>query len=81
MMFASAQLAVGALVHRLASGRSQAGYYPSMVEPASIMMEAACELPLESWRVRYAASGWMAAILSNSTGDIKAAELCRRLVL
>jgi hypothetical protein len=39
------------------------------------------ELPLGSWRVPYAASGWMAAIFSYSSGDFNAAELCRRLTL
>src|SRR4051794_11147980 len=33
------------------------------------------ELPLESWRVPYAAAGWSTAIFSYSSGDINAAEL------
>ena len=35
-------------------------------------------LPLESWRLLYAAAGWSAASLSYWIGDINAAELCRR---
>jgi hypothetical protein len=33
------------------------------------------ELPLESWRVLYAAAGWSTAIFSYSIGGINAAEL------
>jgi hypothetical protein len=39
------------------------------------------ELPLESWRVPYAAAGRSTAIFSYSMGDINAAEVCRRLAL
>jgi hypothetical protein len=38
-------------------------------------------LPLKSWRLFYAASGWSAASLSYWIGDINAAELCLRRVL
>ena len=40
--------------------------------------ESAHGLPLESWRLLYAAAGWSAASLSYWIGDINAAELCRR---
>jgi ABC-2 family transporter protein len=39
------------------------------------------ELPLESWRVRYAAAGWPTAIFSYSVGGSNDAALCLRRVL
>ncbi len=39
------------------------------------------ELPLESWRFPYAASGWMTAIFSYWMGDINDAAVCRRVTL
>ena len=43
-----------------------------------LICSRAIGLPLESWRLLYAAAGWSAASLSYWIGDINAAELCRR---
>ena len=43
--------------------------------------ESGLELPLESWRVPYAAPGWMTAVFSYWMGDINDAAVCRRVTL
>ena len=67
-----AQFAALMSVVPMSSASTGAGTSPASWNP---------ELPLESWRVSYAASGWTTAIFSYSVGDINAAELCRRRVL
>ncbi len=46
-----------------------------------VALTGATELPLESWRVPYAASGWMTAVFSYWMGDINDAAVCRRVTL
>ena len=54
---------------------------PGTAERRLSIARTLIELPLESWRVPYAAAGWSAAIFSYSVGGSNDAELCRRRVL